>query len=171
MITVRPFTPQDVPEIASIYNQHIADGNSTFDGYPYSVEKMQAIVDKFNARETILVAELEKEKKVIGWGSIKRYSDRLGYKYCCETSIYFYLEEVGQGYGRILLSKLLEQVKQFNYHHVVAKILGCNQKSVQFHQKFGFEIVGVQKEIGYTQGKWEDIVIMQLLIPNTKVDD
>ena len=166
MITIRTFTNQDLPAITSIYNQHIADGNSTFDGYPYSVEKMKGIVANFNSRETILVAE--KAKKVIGWGSIKRYSDRLGYQFCCETSIYFYLEELGQGYGKILLTKLLAQVKQFNYHHVVAKILGCNQKSVKFHQKFGFEIVGVQKEIGFSQGKWEDIVIMQLIFSDTR---
>ena len=103
----------------------------------------------------------------MGYSRIKRYSDRLGYKFCCETSIYFYLEEVGQGYGHILFTKLLAQVKQFNYHHIVAKILGCNKKSVKFHQKFGFEIVGIQKEIGFSQGRWEDIVIMQLILPKT----
>ena len=69
MITVRTFTNQDLPAITSIYNQHIADGNSTFDGFPYSVEKMQSIVENLNDREIYLVAE--KEDQVVGWGSIK----------------------------------------------------------------------------------------------------
>lgn len=163
-IIIRTFTEKDLPEIVSIYNQHIADGNSTFDGYPYSLEKMKAIVNKFNSRETILVAE--KKEKVIGWGSIKRYSDRLGYRVCCETSIYFDFTEIGKGYGRILQHELLEKVRQFGYHHVVAKVLGCNHNSIQFHLKFGFEIVGIQKQIGFTQGKWQDIVIMQLIFPD-----
>lgn len=164
MIIVRTFTKEDLAEITLIYNQHIADGNSTLDGYSYSVEKMQLIVNNFNSRETILVAE--KQKKVIGWGSIKLYSDRFGYRVCCETSIYFNFQEIGKGYGKILFSELLDKVKELQYHHVVAKILVCNPKSIQFHQKFGFEIVGIQKEIGFSQGKWQDIVIMQLIFPD-----
>ena len=162
-IIVRTFTEKDLERIVSIYNQHIADGNSNFEIYPYSLDKMKSIVSKFNSRETILVAE--KQEKVIGWGIIKRYSDRLGYRVCCETSIYFDFAQIGRGYGKILQQQLLEKVKELNYHHVVAKILACNPRSIQFHQKFGFEIVGTQKEIGFTQGKWQDIVIMQLIFP------
>lgn len=160
-IKIRTFVEDDLIAIASIYNQHIAHGGSTFDGHPYSVADIKAIVNKFNHRETYLVAE--KKNKVIGWGSIKRYSDRLGYRVCCETSVYFDFDHLGNGYGKLLQHQLLEKVKEFGYHHVVAKILGCNQKSIQFHQKFGFEIVGTQKEVGFSQGKWQDIVIMQLI--------
>ena len=163
-IIVRTFTEKDLQAIVSIYNQHIADGNINFEIYPYSLDKMKSIVSQFNSRETILVAE--KKEKVIGWGIIKRYSDRPGYRVCCETSIYFGFAEIGKGYGRILLQQLLEKVRELNYHHVVAKILACNQKSIKFHEKFGFEIVGTQKEIGFTQGKWQDIVIMQLIFPD-----
>jgi phosphinothricin acetyltransferase len=163
-LKIRPFVEEDLRAIATIYNQHIAYGNSTFDGYPYSFEDLKSIVSKFNQRETILVAE--KGSKVVGLGSIKRYSDRLGYRICCETSIYFDFAEIGKGYGKILQYKLLEKVREFHYHHVVAKILACNQKSIQFHQRFGFEIVGIQKEIGFNQGKWHDVVIMQLVFPD-----
>lgn len=164
MVQIRTFIEKDLAAITDIYNEHIADGGSTFDGYPYSIDDFKSIVNKFNQRETILVAQ--KEEKVIGWGSIKRYSDRLGYRVCCETSIYFYKSETGKGYGSVLQITLLNQVKKFGYHHIVSKILGCNQKSVKFHQKFGFEIVGIQKEIGFSQGKWQDIVIMQLIFPD-----
>jgi phosphinothricin acetyltransferase len=160
-IKIRTFVEQDLMAIANIYNQHIANGGSTLDGYPYSVEEMKSMVSKFNQRETILVAQ--KEETIIGWGSIKRYSDRLGYRVCCETSIYFYYSETGKGYGRILQTELLEKVREFGYHHIVTKILAGNQKSIQFHQRFGFEIVGIQKEIGFSQGKWQDVVIMQLI--------
>lgn len=161
---VRNFVEQDLVAIADIYNQHIATGESTLDAYPYSVEDMKSIVDKFDHRETILV--IEKNNQVIGWGSIKHYSPRWGYRSSCETSIYLSSLETGKGYGKILYTQLLKQVRNFSYHHVVAKIRACNQKSIQFHQNFGFSRVGVQKEVGFSQGKWQDIIIMQLVYPD-----
>ncbi|MEO1673228.1 MAG: GNAT family N-acetyltransferase, partial [Cyanobacteria bacterium J06631_2] len=129
---------------------------------PYSGQKIQAIAEGFNSRELILVGE--KDGIIIGWGIIKRYSDRTGYRLACETSIYLKFSERGKGFGRILQTTLLEKVKGFSYHHVVAKILAANQGSIKFHQQFGFELVGVQKEIGLIQGQWLDVAIMQLLL-------
>ncbi len=60
----------------------------------------------------------------------------------------------------------IEKVQAFGYHHVVAKILVTNPQSIKFHQRFGFEMVGIQKEIGYYRGKWLDVAIMQLIFPD-----
>ncbi|MEO1465538.1 MAG: N-acetyltransferase family protein, partial [Cyanobacteria bacterium J06633_1] len=125
-------------------------------------EKQQAIAAGFGSRETYLVGE--KEGSVVGWGIIKRYSDRSGYRLTCETSVYLQFSETGKGYGQVLQTALLEKVKEFDYHHVVAKILAANQGSIKFHQQFGFELVGIQQKIGLTQGQWQDVAIMQLLL-------
>ncbi|MGK7925734.1 MAG: N-acetyltransferase family protein [Spirulina sp.] len=163
VVLIRPYHPDDFPAIASIYNESIAAKNTTMDTEFFSAERVRALVEKFGDRETILA--LQKQDRTIGWGIIKRYSERSGYRVCCETSIYLSLTETGQGYGTHLQTHLLQQVKEFGYHHVVAKILACNQKSVAFHQRFGFELVGIQKEIGYLNGSWHDIAIMQLILP------
>jgi len=160
---IRTYLDKDLPAIAEIYNEAIALGGVTMDQDAYTLEDIAAIVKKFNHRETILVAQ--KEDLVIGWGIIKRYSDRPGYYVCCETSIYFSFSSTGKGYGHSLQSALLEKVKAFGYHHVVAKILATNPQSIRFHQRFGFEMVGIQKEIGYHQGKWLDVAILQLIFP------
>ena len=161
---IRTYLARDFQAIANIYNESITLGGITMDHHAYSQEDIAAIVAKFNQRETILVAQ--KDKQVIGWGIIKRYSDRPGYLVCCETSIYLGLQSIGQGYGYALQNALLEKVKVFGYHHVVAKILATNPQSIKFHQKFGFELVGIQREIGYYQGKWLDVAIMQLVFPD-----
>ncbi|ELS03243.1 sortase-like acyltransferase [Xenococcus sp. PCC 7305] len=161
---IRNYLPTDFQEIADIYNQAIALGGITMDIHPYTAQDIGAIAAKFNRRETILVAE--QDTQVIGWGIIKRYSDRPGYLICCETSIYLSFASTGQGYGHSLQHALLEKVQAFGYHHVVAKILATNPQSIKFHQRFGFEIVGIQKEIGYCQGKWLDVAIMQLVFPH-----
>ena len=161
-LTIRQYLPQDFEAIANIYNEAILQGGITMDCEPYSAEQIAAWVNKFNDRETILIAE--KNNAQIGWGIIKKYSDRPGYRVCCETSIYLKFSETQQGYGQTLQTALLRQVKAFNYHHVVAKILAANQGSIRFHQKFGFELVGIQNKIGFYGGQWHDVAIMQLLL-------
>ncbi|MEO0538062.1 MAG: N-acetyltransferase family protein [Cyanobacteria bacterium P01_A01_bin.123] len=162
VLNIRPANPQDYPAIASIYNEAIAHGGITMDGQPYTVEDIQAIAQKMNHREGLWVGEVSGQ--AIGWGIIKRYSDRIGYQVCCETSIYLTFAETGKGYGSALQKALMKQVADYGYHHIVAKILAANWGSVQFHQRLGFEIVGTQKDIGFINGAWHDVVIMQCLL-------
>lgn len=161
-IKIRNYLPRDYQAIADIYNEAILKGGITMDREPYSARRIEDQVAKFNPRETILIAE--RDNNVVGWGIIKQYSDRLGYRLTCETSIYLKFAETQKGYGQTLQTALLEKVKTFEYHHVVAKIMAGNQGSIKFHQKFGFELVGIQKEIGFYQSQWHDVAIMQLLI-------
>lgn len=161
-IKIRNYSTPDCQAIAEIYNEAVMQGGITMDCEPYSAKQIKDLVDKFDQRETLLIAE--KNDDVAGWGIIKKYSDRPGYNVCCETSIYLKFSETQKGYGHTLQTALLRQVKAFNYHHVVAKILAANHGSIKFHQKFGFELVGIQKEIGFYQGQWHDVAIMQLLI-------
>ncbi|NEP09797.1 MAG: N-acetyltransferase [Symploca sp. SIO2C1] len=164
-LTIRLAEPKDYGAIASIYNEAIAYGGITMDTQFYTAQDIQAIVQKMNHREALFVAELP--EKTIGWGIIKRYSDRLGYQVCCETSIYLTFSKIGKGYGKALQQVLIKKVANYGYHHIVAKILAANQGSIRFHQQFGFEIVGIQKEIGFMNGTWHDVVIMQYILPRS----
>ena len=85
-IQVRSYSAQHCQAIANIYNEAIALGGITMDCEPYPAAKIVDLVDKLGDRETILVAKIEGD--VVGWGIIKKYSDRPGYNLCCETSIY-----------------------------------------------------------------------------------
>ena len=160
---VRKYLNSDFQAIADIYNQAIVKGGITFDNRRFTAEDIESIVAKFDERQTMLVAT--QDNLVVGWGIIKQYSDRPGYDVCCETSIYLSFDHIGKGYGSILQTALLEKVAEFGYHHVVAKIVASNQGSIQFHQRFGFEMVGIQKEIGFMGGIWYDVAIMQLVVP------
>jgi phosphinothricin acetyltransferase len=54
--------------------------------------------------------------------------------------------------------------RRFGYHHIVAKILADNQTSINLHEKFGFALVGVQREVGRLAGRWRDVAIYQLIL-------
>lgn len=161
-LKVRVVQEKDYRVIAAIYNEAIAQGDITMDTQPYTDQKVQAIACKMSSRETLIVGE--DRDQIIGWGKLQRYSDRIGYRFCCETSVYLSLSAIGQGYGSQLQSALMAQARANGYRHIVAKILAVNQRSIRFHQRFGFEIVGIQKKIGFINQTWHDVVIMQHLI-------
>ena len=162
-VYIRPADPSDFEAIANIYNESILKGGITMDTDLKQAADIQRIVQKMGERETLLVATLEQQ--IVGWGIIKKYSDRPGYRFCCETSVYLSFQQAGNGYGKALQTALMQQVSAYGYRHIVAKILTRNQASIQFHQRFGFALVGVQKEIGFIQGQWHDVTIMQCLFP------
>ena len=162
-LIIRPAQPQDYPAIASIYNEAIAHGGITMDDRPYDGDDIQKNVDKMGDREALVVGCIG--DRVVGWGIIKRYSDRIGYQVCCETSIYLSFSETGKGYGHLIQQTLLTKVAALGYHHVVAKIGATNHGSIRFHERFGFTLVGIQKEIGCIRGVWHDVAILQYLVP------
>ena len=39
-----------------------------------------------------------------------------------------------------------------------------NVASIEYNKRLGYEVVGVQKEIGIIDCRWQDVVIMQLVL-------
>lgn len=152
----------DYAAIAEIYNEHIQLKQSTMDEGKFTADSIFTWISRFHSREKIYV--LKKDHLLIGWGIIKRYSDREGYGRTCETAVYLRSEERGKGYGSFIKKELIKICKKLNYHHLVAKIFADNKASIVYNEKLGYEIVGRQKEIGYRDGKWIDIIIMQYII-------
>lgn len=151
----------DYEAIASIYNEYIQSGGATMDEVLKTTADIAGWVTKFNDRERLFV--LKKAAKIIGWGIIKKYSDRSGYRTTCETAIYLTDSELGKGYGTFLKKHLMQVCKDLDYRHLVAKILGGNKASIVYNERLGYTIVGTQKEVGFRDGQWHDVVIMQYL--------
>jgi len=153
--------PADYSTIANIYNEYILKGGATMDEVIKTEKDIAGWVEKFNDRERLFV--LKKQTQIIGWGIIKKYSDRSGYRTTCETAIYLTASELGKGYGTFLKKEVMRVCKGLGYRHLVAKILGGNEASIVYNQKLGYTIVGRQKEVGFRDGRWYDVVIMQYL--------
>jgi len=159
---IRDCGREDAGAIAAIYNEHIRTGLSTMDTEEKTAEGMAATIDAFNDRETILV--YDRDGEILGWGIIKRYSDRIGYRVCCETSVYLRGDQVRKGYGSRMKKALIARCRAWGYHHLVAKIFAENTGSIAYNRRLGYEVVGRQREIGYRNGRWLDVVIMQLIL-------
>ncbi|BDS13657.1 GNAT family N-acetyltransferase [Aureispira anguillae] len=155
-------TSADFHAIAMIYNEFIALGTATMDETLKTADDIAGWCQKFHDREKLYV--LKEEDTTIGWGIIKRYSDREGYRFACETAVYITASQVGKGYGTMMKKHLIASCKKLNYKHLIAKIFANNKGSIAYNLNLGYTIVGTQQQIGFKNDRWQDVVIMQYII-------
>lgn len=158
---IRPASEADYQSIADIFTSNVQARDCTLWEKDFSPDDIKSMVAGFDDREKMFVYEAD--RRVIGWGMIRKYHQKMGYAFACETSVFFDRTETGKGYGTRLKSFILEECRVLGYHHVNAKIMAQNKVSINYNLKLGYEIVGIQKEIGYRDGKWIDVVIMQFV--------
>lgn len=158
---IRPARLDDIPAITDIYNDAVLRTTATFDTQPKTLDQQRAWFEAHDAQHPILVAE--EDGQVVGWASLSAYSDRCAYDGTAEDSVYVREDCRGRGIGRALLSKLIEEGRRCGLHTVLARVVGGNDGSVHLHEMFGFETIGVTREVGYKFGRWLDVVIMQLI--------
>jgi len=165
-IHIRIATSADWNRLAQIYNEAIDSGRSTMDLIPVEAGYFRKLVDRSSPRECLLTAE--HAGHVAAWGIVKQYSDRRGYALACETSVYVAEAYHGRGVGSVLQSAVIQHAWGFGYRHLVAKILAVNETSIRFHYRFDYHIAGIQRKIGFLNGIWHDIVIMQRLLTDER---
>lgn len=158
---IRDAEPADASAIARIYNESIRARDSTMQLTPIEGDDVKERLRNLGAREAVLVVD---DDPVIGYGMLKTYSDRGGYRYAGETSVYLQRSQTEEGLGTRVQARLIERARAYEYHHLVAKMWADNDRSRALHQKFGYDLVGVQQEIGYVDGEWQDVAILQKVL-------
>jgi len=159
---VRPAVPEDAAAIAEIFNESIRQATATMEDTPQTAADIRRQMRDFTPREGYLV--LERRCEVIGWGVIKLYSRRAGYSRCAETSVFLTASQTRRGFGSQIKGALIERCKELGYRHLIARVWADNQASIEYNRKFGYELVGIQRQIGYIGGHWQDIAILQLVL-------
>ena len=154
-MTCRIAPKDDTAAMADIFNQYLAKATMVL--VSRSEEAYLPLVQ--GARSVVYV--VTEEESVVGYASVKAYSDRGGYSLAGEASVYLDEETTGKGYGKMLYELVLPAAYKLGYRHLTAKIWANNTGSIQFHDRFGFRMVGTQKSIGWIEGKRIDTVIME----------
>lgn len=157
-VKVRPAEVADADVLAAIYNGHVDLGGSTFDTQHWTVDFVSQLLD-CGEPDGWFVAEAS--EGIVGWASMRRYSLRYGYRFSCETAIYLRPGAFGRGIADQLQQRIEQHCRENGMHHAVAKIIADNERSMAFHRRWGYELVGVQKEIGHMNGTWSDVAILQ----------
>ena len=159
---IRPATARDIGAINHIYNYFVEHSNATFDTELRSASDAKSWFDQHDTpARPVLVAD--DDGIVKGWVSLSRLSSKDGYNTTAEVSVYVTPEHHRRGIGKSLLHAVLDTGKEAGVHCVIARIAGDNQASVRIFESLGFDHVGVEREVGWKFGKFQDVVVMQRL--------
>jgi L-amino acid N-acyltransferase YncA len=161
-VSVRRAREVDLAAIQRIYNREIETGTATWDELPWPMEKRRAWWATHNDVTPILVAETGGE--CIGFAYLSLMSDKSGWRFTREDTIYIDERFRGLGVGRVLLPALIIEAKRVGVRLLVASITSTNEASLALHARFGFEVMGTMRQAGFKFGKWMDTTYMQLVL-------
>jgi L-amino acid N-acyltransferase YncA len=155
--TIRPATIDDLGEILRIYNDAIRDTTATWDEAPWSVERRREWWESEHVDDRaapVLVAEVDGQ--FAGFAYLSKMSNKSGWRFTREDTIYLDPRHQGNGVGRKLLGALLDLAKERGLRTIVASITAENAASIALHRRLGFELVGSIHNAGYKFDRWLD---------------
>ncbi len=162
-LSIRLATSADSEAIRQIYNVEVLGSTVTFDLVPRSPADQEEWFADHGGVYPLIVAELD--GVVVGFASLSPYRPRPAYSTSAEDSVYVAGDHRGEGIGRALLTEIVRLARVHGFHAVMARIVGDHEASIALHRSLGFELVGIEREIGRKFSKWLDVALMQLLLP------
>jgi phosphinothricin acetyltransferase len=172
-VRTRIVEPDDAEALRGIYNAEVAEPSVTFDLVPRSLVDQRRWIDRHTGAHLALVAIEEdaalgvrgaRGEAIAGFASLSSFRDRPAYSTSVEDSVYVHPSARGRGVGRHLLAELVDAARDAGFHAIIGRIVGLNETSIRLHESCGFELVGVEREVGRKHGRWLDVVEMQRLL-------
>jgi phosphinothricin acetyltransferase len=153
-LIIRRVEQIDLPALLDIYNHHVLNTAITFDIEPRTLAQRQVWLATFKpvGRHQCFVAA--RDGKAVGWACSGKYREKAAYDTTAEMSVYLSPDEGGRGLGRRLYGTLFEALRGEDIHSFYAGVTLPNDASVALHCSFGFEQIGLQKEVGRKFGKF-----------------
>lgn len=159
---LRPAAIDDAEVIRRIYNVEVATATSTFDLVTRSLAQQEEwIAARSGAFSAIVAVEGD---RLVGFGSLSPYKDRAAYSTTVEDSVYVDRAAGGRGVGTLILNGLLDIAAASGFHAVMARIEASGAASRALHAKCGFELVGIERQVGRKFNRWLDVAVMQTLL-------
>ena len=161
-VAVRLARADDAEAIRSIYNLEVLESTVTFALVPRSLAEQQDWLAEHAGVHPAVVAEVDGD--VVAFGSLGPYRSRPAYATTVEDSLYVRRDRRGAGHGRLVLAELVRLGTVHGFHAVMARVVGGHEASIGLHRACGFELVGIEREVGRKFGRWLDVVLMQRLL-------
>jgi phosphinothricin acetyltransferase len=160
-LTIRDADPQgDAAACAEIYAPYVEDTPVSFEERAPDAAELAARIERYGASHAWLVAE--REGRVAGYAYATAFNERPAYRWSTSVSVYVAEEARGVGVGRALYEALFDRLHERGFRMACAGITLPNEASCGLHASLGFELVGVNREIGWKQGAWHDVGWYQL---------
>ena len=161
---IRPATFEDVPALLEIYNDAVLHTTASYDYEPKTLAERTAWLAHHQQEGYAVFVAVDPAGRVVGWSSLSRFREKIGYQFTAENSLYVAASHRGQGLGKLLLAPLIPAARQRGLRVILALIDAENTASRRLHARFGFEQVAHLKQAGFKFGRWLDVIYMELLL-------
>jgi L-amino acid N-acyltransferase YncA len=162
-IEIRRAAVADLPAITEIMNALLPTTTYEWTEAPHTIEERRAWLNQHSATgDPVLVADWRGE--TVGWASYGDFRDTLrwpGYWPTVEHSVHVRQGRWSRGVGRALLSALTEHALLAGRRVMVAAIDRTNERSIAFHERLGFAVVGRLPGTGDKFDRELDLILMQ----------
>ena len=167
VVAIRLATIDDAADIVAIYNHEVENHTTTFDIVPRSLDAQRVWLAERSGAFAAVVATLpdaDGVRRVVGFASLSPYKERAAYRTTVENSVYVSRDHAGVGIGRLLMDHLIAVARDSGFHAMIARIEAGSEASRALHRACGFELVGVEKEVGRKFNRWLSTAVMQLML-------
>jgi phosphinothricin acetyltransferase len=160
-ILIRDCIEADIPAIVDIYAPAVLHGTASFEiEPPDGAEMMRRRRVILDGGHPYLVAEID--GRVAGYAYAGAYRPRPAYRFTVEDSIYIAPDAHRRGLGRGLLGALIVACTARGFREMIAVIGDSAQTpSIALHERFGFRLIGIARNVGFKHGRFLDQVLMQ----------
>ena len=152
----------DAKDLLHIYEYYVTNTSITFEYDVPTIEEFKNRIETTLKRYPYIVAE--ENGKIHGYAYAGAFKSRRAYDWSVETSIYVQYGNSSKGVGTLLYNELERLLKLQNIINVNACITYPNEKSQEFHKKFGYNTVAHFTKCGYKFNKWHDMIWMEKFI-------
>lgn len=160
---VRPASAEDASQIAEIYNHYIETSHATFEIEQIEgAEMLRRIEGGLAAGYPFLV--YAEAGEIAGYAYGRQFKGRRAYMHSIEVSVYVRPGCEGKQIGTMLYESLFDEIREGDFHAIIAGISLPNDTSVALHEKFGFEKVARFREVGRKFDRWIDVGYWELIL-------
>lgn len=145
----------DAEAIAAIYAPVVRETTISFETEPPDADEMAMRIAKVLPSHPWIVAE--EEGSVIGYAYAGPHRARTAYQWSVEPSVYVAAEARGRGVGQALYTALFAVLRAQGFVRAYAGVTLPNAPSLGLHRAFGFQDVGVYRNVGFKHGAWHDV--------------
>jgi L-amino acid N-acyltransferase YncA len=158
---IRAASELDMAAVRSIYAHYVLHSLATFEEIPPTLDEMLAR-RRASADSNLPYLVAQAGREILGFGYAAPYRPRPAYRFTIEDSVYVAEGFGGRGIGSALLGELIARCERRPWRQMVA-IVGdsANLASIALHRRFGFELTGTLRSVGFKHGCWVDTPILQ----------
>ena len=151
---------RDGAACAAIYAPYVVEGVASFESEPPDAGQMAARIAAASRTHAWLIVERDGEPA--GYAYATAHRGRAAYRWAADVAVYVDPRRRREGVGRELSAALLGLRGRQRIQIACAGSTLPTDARVGLHEAFGFERVGIYRQIGFKHGAWHDVGWWQL---------